>query len=244
MNFPEGVQIASISCGRSHALGLDRKGNVWHWNNIYRPQKVQLPPSMNNRTIIQVSANWAQSSILTDHGELIIVPLPGNLPPPVTDDDLIPEDLILNEETISKISLASLGQDDHMYRSSSSSSSATKLARPVLENDMIVQIAGMENETLLLSKFGRIYKANTSVHAQLALSPSQHTIEYVHFGAKENQKEINERTKLNRFISATFRTFAVYTLDGEVFIGKQDHYFDEYPKKLSNQGICKVSFGE
>ncbi|CAO3612467.1 unnamed protein product [Cunninghamella blakesleeana] len=246
VNLPEGVHIASISCGRSHAIALDRNGDVWHWNNIYRPQKVRLQPSTppteeDNHKIIQVSANWGQSSILTDHGELIVVPLPGNFPPP-TDDNLIPDDLVLDKDTLSKISLSSLGQDDRINRSSTKTTS--KLARPVLENDTIVQIAGMENETLFLSKFGRIYKANTALHAQLTLSPSLHTVEYIHFGAKENQNEINERNKLNRFISATFRNFAVYTLDGEVLTGKQDDSFDEYPKKISNQGICKVSFGD
>ncbi|CAO3643734.1 unnamed protein product [Cunninghamella echinulata] len=252
VNLPEGVKIASISCGRSHAIALDRDGNVWHWKNIWQPQRVRISPSMINKnndyTIIQVTANWSQSSILTNHGEIIIVPLPVTSTTTRAGDkegegELISEDLILDETSV-KVSLPSIAQDDQLYRSSSSSSSTTKLPRPILEGDTIVQIAGMESETLALSRFGRIYKINTSVAGALAFSPCQHTIEYIHFGAKENQNENNERSKLSRFISATFRTFAVYTLDGQVLIGKQDHHFDEYPKKLENQGICKMSFGD
>ncbi|KAI8088990.1 regulator of chromosome condensation 1/beta-lactamase-inhibitor protein II [Halteromyces radiatus] len=234
--FPENTHIVSISAGRSHAIALAQDGTVWHWSNIWTPQRVHLPSSLQNKVVVQVSANWGRSSILTENGELVVIPLPAMVSPaePSASTDLILDD------NVPVITLNSLRQDDELHRSYQQSST-NLLARPVLKDDFIVQIAGMEHDTLALSRFGRVYKVDCS-SADMSRAPTSYVLEYIHFGAA--QQEDNQRNHLHRFISASFHSFAVYTLDGQVLLGKHDDPFDQHPQILNHQGICKVSFGD
>ncbi|KAI8341025.1 regulator of chromosome condensation 1/beta-lactamase-inhibitor protein II [Chlamydoabsidia padenii] len=234
VEFPSNIHIVSISAGRSHAIALDQDGQVWHWSNIWRPQRVCLPSGFQ---VVQVSANWGNSSILTETGDVVIVPLPQMVPP--TEPDSLP-DLVLDNSNTPIFNLDTLRRDDNLQRDSSMGKS---LARPVLEGDYIVQIAGMEHHTLALSRFGRIYQIDVS-NATLLMATTSYVIDYIHFGASLDQQEDNQRSRLHRFISASFHSFAVYTLDGQVFLGKHDGSYDQQPKVLSNQGFCKVSFGD
>ncbi|CAO3596202.1 unnamed protein product [Absidia cylindrospora] len=241
VQFPEGTQITAISAGRAHAVALAQDGSVWHWSNIWHPQRVYLPTTMDDQSVVQVTANWGYSSVLTDHGTLVVLPLPRMVPP----TEPLVRDLLLDSEQTPVISLDALRQDDDMRRRhhQSSTESGQLLARPVLEGDSIVQIAGMEHETLALSRFGRIYKIDVNRVTPLLASASNVT-DYIHFGAPSDRQEENHRSHLQRFISASFHSFAVYTLDGQVRLGKHDDPYDQHPKILSNQGTCKVSFGD
>jgi SCF-associated factor 1 len=242
VEFPPNTHIVSISAGRSHAIALAENGNVWHWSNIWRPQRVSLPSTLENQTVVQVTANWGNSSILTESGHLVVVPLPRMVPPSEPED--LP-DLLLDSETTVVFGLDYLHRDDTLQRAHDQSltSDEGSLARPVLEGDHIVQIAGMEHHTLALSRFGRIYRIDVS-RATPSLATTSYVIEYLHFGASSTQQEDNQRSHLHRFITASFHSFAVYTLDGQVMLGKHDDPYDQQPKVISNQGFCKVSFGE
>jgi SCF-associated factor 1 len=241
VEFPPNTHIVSISAGRSHAIALDENGNVWHWSNIWRPQRVYLPSDLENPTVVQVTANWGNSSVLTESGHLVVVPLPRMVPPSEPAD--LP-DLLLDSETTVVFGLDLLHRDDTLQRAQPLASDDDKrLSRPVLEGDHIVQVAGMEHHTLALSRFGRIYRIDVS-RATPSLATTSYVIEYLHFGAPATQQEDNQRSHLHRFISASFHSFAVYTLDGQVMLGKHDDPYDHQPKVISNHGFCKVSFGE
>lgn len=100
----------------------------------------------------------------------------------------------------------------------------------------------MEKSTLALTRFGRLFKLVTHNEAQFVHSPASMTTELEAFGATE--PELNDpNDKMHRFITAQFRNFAVYTLDGKVLLG---HESDEPPQVLPQlqSDICKVSFGE
>lgn len=73
VNLPADVHVRTLSCGRSHAVALDREGRVWHWTNHTVVQPVVFP---SNPTIVQVTANWGYSTALSETGEIYLIPMP------------------------------------------------------------------------------------------------------------------------------------------------------------------------
>ena len=110
-------------------------------------------------------------------------------------------------------------------------------------------MAGLEKSTLVLTRYGRVFKIWTEFGDPLALTPATLTTELSKYGATEpelNEREGRNSRKMHRFVSAQFRNFAVYTADGRVALGHQDHTAETEPEVLDQlqHGICKVSFGE
>ncbi|KAI7884087.1 RCC1/BLIP-II [Lichtheimia hyalospora FSU 10163] len=220
--LPEDVKVKSMSCGRSHAIALAKDGSIWHWGNVWVPQRIRM-----NAQVLQVTANWGYSTVLTIDGRVTIVPLPPN----VQSEDAVLDDLTVSEENM--IDLQAIENDARVSH---------KEIKPIQPGDRIVQVAGMEKSTLALTRFGRLFKFSTHNQSQFVSSPASMTTELEEFGATE--PEVNDPSdKMHRFITAQFRNFAMYTLDGKVLLG---HESDEPPQVLPElQGdICKVSFGD
>lgn len=204
------IKFSSISSGRAHVIGLARDGKVWHWSNHIMLQLVDLNLDGDEK-VVQVSANWSYSSVLTNLGFIYVIPMP----------DMILPSKVGEEPEPTHVSVERIGHD-------------------------IVQITGLDNFTLALTKEGRVLKFDTTNPIAFVENPDKHTIELVHFSAV--QPEINTRDGImNRFITGAFDNFAVYTKSGQVMIGKVDAKEDTAPtifEELQNRNVCKVSFGE
>lgn len=103
----------------------------------------------------------------------------------------------------------------------------------------------MEKTTLALSRNGRVFLLRTKRADDFAYAPATYTKELEAFSAKT--PEVNDRTHgMQRFITAQFRRFAVYTSTGQVMVGGQNDAPDTPPQVLDTlqHNICKVSFGE
>ncbi|KAI7855413.1 regulator of chromosome condensation 1/beta-lactamase-inhibitor protein II [Circinella umbellata] len=222
--------IQAISCGRSHAIALGRDGSVWHWDNYRVVQRIRV-----SNPIVQVAANWGYSSLLTSEGKLIRIEHPDMV---TNAEDTLP-DLMINAEA-NGVTLQSIEAD------------AKKNSLPfksIEKGDKIVQIAGLEKCTLVLTRYGRVFKIWTELADPLALTPATLTTELTKYGATEpelNEREGRNNRKMQRFVSAQFRNFAVYTADGKVLLGHQDHTAETEPEVLDQlqHDICKVSFGD
>lgn len=118
--LPADVKIKSMSCGRSHAIALAKDGNVWHWGNIWVPQRVRI-----NARVLQVTANWGYSSVLTADGRVFIVPLP----PSVRSEDEVLDDLEVSEENM--VDLQAIENDARISH---------KEIKPLQPGDRIVQV--------------------------------------------------------------------------------------------------------
>ncbi|KAI8066641.1 regulator of chromosome condensation 1/beta-lactamase-inhibitor protein II [Gongronella butleri] len=254
--LPDHIRISSLSCGRSHAIALAKDGSVWHWNNYRVPERVHLPASLlESDSVVQVSANWGGSSILTKNGALIVIPLPDRVVPDEDEGSLrflrsFPgdrqvndagyTDLFLQDADVSVVTLARLQQDARL-------TAATQL-QPVLDGDVLVQIAGMEHHTMALSRAGRVYRFEAPEGNKISEAPASSTIEYIHYSAAaakaRSPGQSRRATGPSRFLTAAFHTFAVYTKDGLVLLGQHDDPFDKQPDTMDHQDICKVSFGD
>ncbi|KAF7726336.1 hypothetical protein EC973_008916 [Apophysomyces ossiformis] len=220
IELPHDVHIRTLSCGRSHAIALAKDGSIWHWCNRWKPQRVVLRTDRPS-PVVQVTANWGYSSILTKRGEIFLVPHPPN----VASED---EDVPVMEITDPGVGLA-----------------AIEIERHGDPDDRFVQLAGMEKYTLALTRKGRIYKLYTNETEAFAITPATDAVELNHFGS--HKTEINERgRKMQRFVSAAFKNFAVYTADGKVMLGQNDADANTVPKLMEelDRDICKVSFGD
>ncbi|KAG0747243.1 hypothetical protein G6F57_005993 [Rhizopus arrhizus] len=209
------VKFKSISSGRGHGIGLAQDGTVWHWSNHRVIQKVDLVLASSN--VIQVTANWSFSSVLTEEGTVIIIPPPDNI--------------IYSEA----------------YRQPSPTIATSAVSsHEILPGDQVIQLAGLEDYTLALTKFGRVLKLATKDYASFSINPQSHVTLLRHFGAP--QKELNDRQgKMKRFITGAFQSFAVYTDEGEVLLGDIHATEDTEPRRLSgldHQQVVKVSFGD
>ncbi|KAI8977033.1 regulator of chromosome condensation 1/beta-lactamase-inhibitor protein II [Mycotypha africana] len=221
------VQFRSISSGRGHVIGLAAKDNsVWHWSNHVLLQKVELLSfDSQHDKIVQVVANWNYSSVLTEKGDVYIVPKP---------DYVIPSEMDREPATTvvahPGVSIAQLFEHAHADR---------------YDKDKIVQIAGLDGYTLALTRFGRVLKLATGDVDRFTAVPSQHVIELEKYSSLEN--EHNDRHRImQRFITGAFMNFAVYTKD-KVLLGNTDAHSSTEPiqmPELNHRGVCKVSFGD
>ncbi|ORX61957.1 RCC1/BLIP-II protein [Hesseltinella vesiculosa] len=257
--LPAATRVISVSCGRGHAVALARDGTVWQWNNVRLAEKVHLPQAYASDPIVQVSANWGASSLLTKSGLLLVIPLPDRVVPNRADEDeeqgptsggvrylkSFPgqrslsqdntyTDLHLQESDMSMVSLDRIEHDRLLV--------STANYNPVAKEDVLIQIAGTEHCTLALSRAGRVYRFTVQDFEALRASPANSTIEYIHYSAKE--QETNVRAAPNRFITANFHQFAVYTRDGPALVGNDTDPFDQRPDNLPVPDVCKVSFGD
>lgn len=217
VELPEHIRIRSVSCGRSHAISLAQDGSVWHWNNLWAPQQVNIPTE---GTVIQVTANWGYSSVLTCRGELFIIPQPAN----IRERPEAPQDPM--EVHMPAVTLADLDLDTS-------------------QGDKIVQVTGLEKCTIALTRTGRVIKIRTEPIVDFVASPAQNAVELCKFGATD--PEDNDRSRrMYRFITGQFRNFAVYTSDGKALLGDQDADQDTEPRLFPElqRDICKVTFGE
>ncbi|KAI8647833.1 regulator of chromosome condensation 1/beta-lactamase-inhibitor protein II [Parasitella parasitica] len=209
------VQFHSISSGRGHAIGLARDGSVWHWSNHVMLQRVELNT---DDSIVQVAANWNYSSVLTSTGKVYTVPKP----------DLIIPSEIENEPQATQIVTSGI--------------STMQLLN---EEDMIVQIVGLDGWTLALTQSGRVLKIATLDQDKLNNQPMECVVELTHFSSAGNEHN-SRKSVMHRFLTGSFRNFAVYTKD-KVMIGNVDATSDTEPTRLSeldNHDVCKVSFGD
>ncbi|CEP16394.1 hypothetical protein [Parasitella parasitica] len=210
------VQFHSISSGRGHAIGLARDGSVWHWSNHVMLQRVELNT---DDSVVQVAANWNYSSVLTSTGNLYIVPKPDLIIPSQIENEPQPTQVVTNG-----ISTMQLLNE---------------------EEDVIVQIAGLDGWTLALTQSGRVLKIATLDQDRLSNQPTQCVVELKHFSSTENEHN-NRRGVMRRFLTGAFKNFAVYTKD-KVMLGNIDATSDTEPTQLpelNNQDVCKVSFGD
>ncbi|KAI9277471.1 regulator of chromosome condensation 1/beta-lactamase-inhibitor protein II [Sporodiniella umbellata] len=212
------VQIASsakfksIATGRSHGIGLAHDGSVWHWSSHRILQEI----STEDR-IIQVTANWDYSSLLTDTGSILLVPAPDQI------ENALGPDLQLNPTEVA------------VHFSS----------REILgdEEDTLVQLAGLEHYTLALSQFGQVYLLTTQLQGFVFNPPPVFSQRLTHFCAAQN--EMNDRKgKMKRFITGGFRNFAVYTENDTVLVGHTHSGSEQTPHTISGMNLCKVSFGD
>ncbi|KAG2207667.1 hypothetical protein INT47_011787 [Mucor saturninus] len=204
------IHFSSISSGRAHVIGLARDGSVWHWSNHIMLQRVDLNLDGDEK-VVQVSANWTNSSVLTNLGFIYVIPSPDMILPSKVEEEPEPTHVVADR----------IGRD-------------------------IVQIAGLDNYTLALTKDGRVMKYTTTDATAYFANPEENTAELVKFSAV--QPEINHRDGImNRFITGAFNNFAVYTKSGQVLIGKADADPTTDPiifRELQNRDVCKVSFGD
>ncbi|KAG1492446.1 hypothetical protein G6F46_006867 [Rhizopus delemar] len=208
------VKFASISSGRSHCIGLAQDGSVWHWSNCKVIQKVDL---VSPKLVIQVTANWSYSSILTDDGTVFIVPMPDD----VTSPEMIPAPTLV---TFCASSQAILSNSE----------------------DQIIQLAGLDKYTLALTKFGHVLKLATRNHAAFSASPEEFVIDLKHFGASEIEMN-DRQGKMKRFITGAYESFAVYTDEDQVLLGSIHSNSQSRPMRLNgldHQQVCKISFGD
>lgn len=210
VRLPPDVHIQSIASGRSHAIALDQNGRVWHWANCWQPNRVYI--STTKARVKQVTASWNHSIILTTVGELYRVPFPGIRPITIDDQPVT----IQHTQHSSAVS-------HHQYVS-------------VHPCDRFVQIAGMEKWTLVISRFGRVFKLKTDKRDWFSTDPASLFVELSEF--KCTQSPIIG-------ISAQSRHFAVCTAS-KVLLGSQDDAPDSKPTVMSIQGheIYKITFGE
>ncbi|KAG0166620.1 hypothetical protein DFQ28_003033 [Apophysomyces sp. BC1034] len=227
VELPSHVRVQSVSCGRSHAIALGKDGSIWHWCNRWKPQQVHIPMDSTSH-IVQITANWGYSSVLTNTGEIFLVPHPPNI--------------ASFEEEVSDLAISTTGVSLSFIESDMRIANKDLQLQP---GDKFVQIAGMQDYTLALTQTGRVFKLCTRENEDFSASPAKYTVELKHYGAK--QPERNDRSKgMQRFVSAAFTNFAVYTADGKVMLGKSDDPADHIPKVLEglDHDICKVSFGD
>ncbi|KAI8367586.1 regulator of chromosome condensation 1/beta-lactamase-inhibitor protein II [Radiomyces spectabilis] len=226
--LPPETKIRAISCGRSHAIALDYRGEVWHWNNLWRPQQVLLPSSSK---AVQVTANWGYSSVLTEDGEIHVVPQPELIASFDETNAILPE-LVLDLPGVTLSTVIA-----------TSSLNTETAASSVAPDDSFVQLAGLEKYTLALTRLGRVFRLHTENRHMFTSSPL--TDELVHFSASTPENN-TRRGRMQRFVSGAFTNFAVYTADGQVMLGSQNkppNQQPEIPPGLSH-GICKVAFGD
>ncbi|KAJ2959173.1 hypothetical protein NQZ79_g5306 [Umbelopsis isabellina] len=246
VNLPEDVSIESISCGRSHAVALSTEGTVYHWNHIRKVQQVLIPESTSR--VIQVSANWGYSSILTEAGELFFVPQPENA--------LEGAPAILTTEATSPgVTLQNYIND------------AQAMGHPVenADDDQFALIASMQSDTLILTKKGKVYLFDTA-HIDIPMiedarvepdrpigwpplfvsNPAKTGGELKHYSSSTQNNIVDSEGHLTMFISAFYHNFAVYSLDGVVKLGSCETALDAQPRTMDelNQDICKVTFGD
>ncbi|KAI9484406.1 regulator of chromosome condensation 1/beta-lactamase-inhibitor protein II [Zychaea mexicana] len=224
VQLPSSIQ--AISCGRSHTIALARDGDVWHWDNWQVVQRIRVA-----KPIVQVAANWGYSSLLTSQGEILRI----NHPESVTNEGDTLSDLEITESGVT-------------LQSVEGNAKANSLPfKPIEKGDKIVQIAGLEKCTLALTRYGRVFKIHTENADELSVASASLTTELTKYGA--TQQELNERgpgKKMHRFVSGQFRNFAVYTAQGSVLLGHQDHPPEQDPEVLEQlqHDVCKVSFGD
>jgi SCF-associated factor 1 len=233
--------MESVSCGRSHAISLSSEGNVYHWNHIEKIQKILLPNTTSR--VIQVSANWGYSSLLTVAGEIFVVPQPEN-----AEDD---------ESPILTVDAPGYGVTLQNYISD-----AQNMGKQVnsASDDCFVQIASMESHTLALTKKGKIYSFRTGdlIERQgeredlrpgsprFASNPAATGGELIHYSSPNQADIIDSDGNLTMFISAFFHSFAVYSLNGAVKLGTHETGLEQQPTTMDelDQNICKVTFGD
>jgi SCF-associated factor 1 len=243
VKLPQGVRIASISCGRSHAIGLSTEGKVYHWNHIKKVQEILLPNTSSR--VIQVSGNWGYSSLLTASGEIFIVPQPEN-----AEDD---------EEPILTTQAQGYGITLQTYISD-----AQNMGKEVsvVPDDKFVQIAAMESDTLVLSKKGKVYKFGTAQLIERETEEEEEELgegppvflsnpaatggELPHYSSPDPSDIIDSDGTLTMFISAFYHNFAIYTVNGAVILGTNQTGPDDQPttRQELNNNICKVTFGD
>ncbi|ORE09933.1 RCC1/BLIP-II protein [Rhizopus microsporus var. microsporus] len=215
------VKFKSVASGRGHAIGLAQDGSVWHWSNCHVIQKVNLL-SANNK-VVQVTANWSYSSVLTEDGTIFIVPHPLYVSRMDIQNDF---------EPILAPTVVSMGVP-----------SSAILQDP---KDQVIQICGLDNYTMALTKYGRVLKLATKNDMAFATSPEQFVTFLTHFSASE--REVSDRRgQVKRFITGSFESFAVYTDDDRVLLGSIHSTQDSEPRRLpglDHKQVCKVSFGD
>lgn len=159
--------------------------------------------------IAQVAANWDHSSILSENGMIYIVSMP---------------------------MLIGFGDDLHVEPTEVVTRGIRAQDLGAECDDVVVQIAGLDGFTLALTRFGQVFKLNTTTLESVRL---------VHFGSVKN--EYNSRNGvMNRFITGAFRNFAVYTKES-VMLGTIHADKGTLPNRiqeLENHEIVKVTFGE
>ncbi|KAI8359131.1 regulator of chromosome condensation 1/beta-lactamase-inhibitor protein II [Blakeslea trispora] len=213
------IKFRSISSGRSHVIGLAKNDVIWHWTNPNVLQRVDLDIACR---VVQVVANWSYSSVLTERGELYIVPEPDIVSLSEEQKEEPPATQVIDSGVTLQQILPSADPDDQL-----------------------VQLAGLDKYTLALTRHGLVLKLKTVDSTRFSLSPQEHVTVLDHFSSQ--QQEVNDRRGImRRFITGHFLNFAVYTKD-RVMLGTVDAQEDTRPnclEELEHKDICKVSFGD
>ncbi|KAI9252571.1 regulator of chromosome condensation 1/beta-lactamase-inhibitor protein II [Helicostylum pulchrum] len=101
------IKFRSISCGRTHVIGLARDGTVWHWTNHLMLQRVQLDLEP-NETIVQVVANWSYSTVLTNEGAIYVIPSPDLIIPSQVTVEPTPTSIVTPKVPMDIVQIAGL----------------------------------------------------------------------------------------------------------------------------------------
>lgn len=101
------IKFRSISCGRTHVIGLARDGSVWHWTNHLMLQAVHLHLEP-NETIVQVVANWSYSTVLTNEGAIYVIPLPDLIIPSQVTVEPTPTSIVTPKVPMDIVQIAGL----------------------------------------------------------------------------------------------------------------------------------------
>lgn len=101
------IKFRSISCGRTHVIGLARDGTVWHWTNHVMLQAVHLDLE-ENEIIVQVVANWSYSTVLTNEGAIYIIPYPDWIIPSQINVEPTPTSIVTPKVPMDIVQIAGL----------------------------------------------------------------------------------------------------------------------------------------
>lgn len=101
------VKFSSISCGRGHVIGLARDGSLWHWSNHIMLQPIDLHLGENEK-VVQVSANWSYSSVLTNLGSVYVIPQPDLILPSKVSDIPLPTQVVTQRIGIDIVQITGL----------------------------------------------------------------------------------------------------------------------------------------
>lgn len=101
------IKFSSISSGRGHVIGLARDGSLWHWSNHIMLQAIDLQLEENEK-VVQVSANWSYSSVLTNLGSIYVIPQPDLILPSQVEDEPMPTHIVTRKISLDVVQITGL----------------------------------------------------------------------------------------------------------------------------------------
>lgn len=227
--------VQQFSSGRSHVLGLSDSGRIWSWNNIEQAAlnvkflNIELGETRGltaTSAVKKVVAGWSKSSALVaGTGIVLWEPLArSHHEAEIEDAALVLETAVVPGTSFQRSSV-------------SNKASNARASEDVYIGEVLNYIC-LEHFVVFHTHLGRIFASRIAWDAdeQQATPPFEIHIPHDR-SSKTKESDDTAPHKQATDVQGSFRSFAIFTSDGRVYTGNQDHLQARFDRPLARDHL-------